>query len=101
MPRSLVIALLRGAVGLASWTPAESPPSLEITITANAFVVHGATYKSKGELASAPKALPPPATIYLRQEPSTTPERHAEALAANSEAGIRAPVAFVGNEAFR
>lgn len=101
MPRWLVISLLLGAdFALASCLPAEAPHALDISITSNAFVMRGAEYKSKGELTTALKMLNPPTAISLRQESGTSAERRAEALAAITDAGIKAPVAIVGNEVF-
>ena len=100
MPRSLTSVVLLGAVAFASCTPAEVSPALTISVTSNAFLMRGVEYKSKGELTAALKTLKPPAAISLHQEPNITADRRAEALAAISEAGIKAPVAVVGNEVF-
>ena len=100
MPRSFAVALLLGAASFASCTSVESPSPLEIDIISSAYVVAGVEYKSRSELAGALKALPLPAVITLRQGSGTTSERHAEALAPISDAGINAPVTFVGNEVF-
>ena len=92
--------LLLGAVAFASCTPAEVSPALEISVTSNAFLMQGIEYRSKSELTAVLKTMKPPAAISLHQEPNITADRRAEVLAAISEAGIKAPVAIVGNEVF-
>jgi hypothetical protein len=98
----IVPKLLLGLIGvvLSACDPPTTSTLLDIQIRKMDFVVNGHSYATTAELTTALKKLPPPDGINLIHAEGATPERRNEAIAAVKNAGIKAPIGWVGNEVF-
>jgi hypothetical protein len=78
----------------------KSAPPLEIEVRAAEFVMHDRSYHTTAELTTALREMAPPQAINLVITADAGPNRKGAAVAAIKDAGITAPIGWVGNEVF-
>lgn len=98
----IVSRLLLGLIApiLSACIPSKTSVVLDIQLRKTDFVVNGQSYATTAELTTALNKLPPPDVINLIHTESAPPERTNEAIAAVKNAGVKAPIGWVGNEVF-
>lgn len=98
----IVSKLLPGLIGvvLSACAPSKPATLLDIQIGKTGFIVSSHSYATTAELTTALKKLPPPDGINLIHAEGVSLERRNEAIAAVKNAGIKAPIGWVGNEVF-
>ncbi|MBC7685471.1 MAG: hypothetical protein H7176_09615 [Bdellovibrionales bacterium] len=96
---SKLLLALTGVV-LSACAPSTPATLLDIQVGRTDFVLNGHSYATTAELTTALKRLPSPDGINLIHAEGATLERTNEAIAAVKNAGIKAPIGWVGNEVF-